>query len=148
MAVEIPAPADVRKGQAVPAFEVKTTDGKTVKFPQDYKGKVVLLDFWATWCGPCRSILPALDALHRKYHDKGVEIIGISSENLEELKAFQADGKHAYSLFNDVSRITTGKYQAFAYPTLVLIDRKGIIQRIEVGAHPAEAMEKWIQELL
>ena len=112
------------------------------------RGKVVVLDFWATWCGPCRSTIPALDALHEKYQKQGVEIIGISSENIEELKTFQAGGKHAYSLFNDISQITSRKYQAFAYPTLVLIDRKGTIQRIEVGAHPAAEMEKWIQELL
>jgi thiol-disulfide isomerase/thioredoxin len=111
-------------------------------------GKVVLLDFWATWCGPCKMTLPGLDALHKKYHDKGLEIIGISSENIDELKTFQAGGKHIYSLFNDVSRLSTNKYQAMAYPTLVLIDRKGTIQRIEVGAHPVAQMEKWILELL
>lgn len=111
-------------------------------------GKVVVLDFWATWCGPCRSTIPGLDALHKKYHDKGVEIIGISSENIEELKAFQTAGHQGYSLFNDISQITTRKYQAYAFPTLVLIDKKGIIQRIEVGAHPPEVMEQWIRELM
>jgi len=111
-------------------------------------GKVVVLDFWATWCGPCRSTIPGLDALHKKYHDKGVEIIGVSSENLEDLKAFQVAGHQGYSLFNDISQITTRKYQAYAFPTLVLIDKKGIIQRIEVGAHAPEDMEKWIQELM
>jgi thiol-disulfide isomerase/thioredoxin len=112
------------------------------------KGKVVILDFWATWCGPCRATIPALNALYTKYHGKGLEIIGISSESLKELQDFQAGGQQAYSLFNDVSQITTRKYQAFAYPTLVLLDRKGNISRIEVGAHPAEQMEKWILELL
>jgi thiol-disulfide isomerase/thioredoxin len=114
------------------------------------RGKVVLLDFWATWCGPCRSTIPGLDALHKKYHDKGVEIIGVSSENIEDLKSFQiaAAGKQGYSLFNDIGQITTHRYQAFAYPTLVLIDRKGIIQRIEVGAHPEDEVERWIRELI
>jgi thiol-disulfide isomerase/thioredoxin len=112
------------------------------------RGKVVLLDFWATWCGPCRATIPGLDALYRKYKGKGLEIIGVSSENLDELKAFNADGKQGYPLFNDVSALTTRKYQAFAYPTMVLIDRKGVIQRVEVGAHPADQMEKWILELL
>ena len=112
------------------------------------KGKVVLLDFWATWCGPCRRTIPALDALHRKYRGKGLEVIGISSEPLEELKAFQAQGKQGYSLFNDIGQVTTRRYQAYAYPTVVLLDRKGVVQRVEVGAHGAEDMEKWILELL
>jgi thiol-disulfide isomerase/thioredoxin len=112
------------------------------------KGKVVLLDFWATWCGPCRRTIPALDALHKKYQGKGLEVIGISSESLEELKAFQSQSKQGYSLFNDIGQVTTRRYQAYAYPTVVLLDRKGVVQRVEVGAHDAEDMEKWILELL
>jgi thiol-disulfide isomerase/thioredoxin len=148
-----PRPEDMRAitqmlvGSPAPALDGKYYSGDAGTLAKN-KGKVVLVDFWATWCGPCRATMPALDALYKKYKDKGLEIIGVSSESLEELKAFQAQGKQAYPMFNDVGKLTTNKYQSYAYPTLVVIDRKGIVQRIEVGAHPMAAMEKWILEYL
>ncbi len=148
-----PKPEDMRSltkmlvGSKAPELEGGYYGGDAGKLSANL-GKVVVLDFWATWCGPCRSVLPSLDALHRKYQGKGLRIIGVSSESLEELQAFQAAGKHSYYLFNDVAQLTTRRYQAFAYPTMVLIDRKGVIQRVEVGAHSAQDMENWILELL
>jgi thiol-disulfide isomerase/thioredoxin len=148
-----PRPEDMRSltqmlvGGPAPALDGKYYSGDAGALAGN-KGKVVLVDFWATWCGPCRMTLPSLDALYKKYHAKGLEIIGVSAESLEDLKAFQATAKLSYPLFNDVGHITTNQYQAYAFPTLAVIDKQGNIQRIEVGAHSQADIEKWIKEYL
>jgi peroxiredoxin len=112
------------------------------------KGKVVLMDFWATWCGPCRMTLPGLQSVYRRYREKGLVLIGVSSEDIETLKAFQAREGQDYPLMQDPGQLMMRDYSAFAYPTLVFIDRHGVIQRVEVGARSEEELDRWARELL
>ncbi|HLV79164.1 MAG TPA: TlpA disulfide reductase family protein [Chthonomonadaceae bacterium] len=75
---EILPPPDMSAGHKVLPFTIATTSGRTINFPSSYKGKVVLLDFWATWCGPCRAELPYLTKAYTKYHPQGFDVLGIS----------------------------------------------------------------------
>ncbi len=82
----IPTPPMHELGKAITPFSALDTSGKTVNFPADYKGKVVLLDFWATWCGPCMAEMPNVVSAYEKWHSKGFEILGVSLDNQESLK--------------------------------------------------------------
>jgi thiol-disulfide isomerase/thioredoxin len=84
MVAEIAPPPALAVGEKILSFEAKTMDGTPVSFPSSYKGKVVMLDFWATWCGPCVRELPNVIKAYEKYHDRGYEILGVSFDRANE----------------------------------------------------------------
>jgi thiol-disulfide isomerase/thioredoxin len=91
---EIQPPPDHSVGKKITPFKATRTDGTTVNFPADYKGKVVMLDFWATWCGPCMMEVPGLVKGYNEFHPKGLEILGISLDQAnagEKVKSVTAD---------------------------------------------------------
>ncbi len=121
-------------GKPAPSLAVQDTHGKTVRL-EEYRGKYVLLDFWATWCAPCVAELPNLKAAYEKYHDKGFEIVGVSlDETIEPLADFvKARGIPWRQVHNaTASGDLVGAYGISAIPATFLIAPDGTIVRLEL----------------
>ena len=131
-----------------PAWKLKDLDGKLVK-SSDFLGKVVILDFWATWCAPCKVEIPGFIALQKQYGEQGLVVIGVSldSQGPAIVKRFMAYLEMNYRVvLGDVALM-----QAFggtAIPTTVVINRAGKIVARHVGFTPRETFEKEIKPLL
>ena len=130
-----PAGPDLSPGQKAPIFTATRTDGKAVKFPTDYQGKVVLLDFWATWCGPCVAEIPNVVAAYEKYHAQGLEVLGISLDRegaAEKLATFTQEKHMPWPQVYDGkfwSAEVAKLYGIQGIPHMVLIDGStGVIQ--------------------
>lgn len=118
-------------GSLAPEFELPMPDGKILSL-KDLRGHVVLIDFWASWCGPCMDEMPNVKALYEKYHNQGLEVIGISMDNnkIKWEKAIEKAGLKWYhvSSLQGMKRCPVAKlYQVVAIPKLYIIDKEGII---------------------
>ncbi len=116
-----------------PALSFSTLDGKKIA-PKDLAGKVVLLDFWATWCAPCVKALPEIEAIAKRHADRPFEVISISADLSEEpLRAFLAEHSSTAPQIWDAKRELSERFEVHGYPTYLLIDPEGRVVLFKNG---------------
>lgn len=138
--------ADV--GQAAPPLKLPLAGGGEVDLAQ-YRGKVVLLNFWATWCPPCRAEMPVFERAHQQYRERGLVVLGVDlQERDEDILAFMREVGVTFPSAVDRTGEVARQWRATGLPTTVLIDRQGVIRDVRVGPFTDATLEERLAKLL
>ena len=137
-------------GTVAPDFVLKSSNGKNLKL-SEHRGEVVMINFWATWCGPCRQEMPLLNRLHEQYRKAGFTLLGVSVD--DKPQAAQEMARQlgvGFPVLFDSEKQVSRRYDVDAMPTTLIIDREGKVRYIHRGYRPGyEARyEEQIKELL
>ena len=133
-----------------PDFTLKTLDGTNLRLAEQ-TGDIMLINFWASWCGPCIQEMPALDKLAQKYQALGVQVWGVNVENdSTAAKAYLSKVKVAFPILFDVDNSVSKAYQVDAMPTTVILDKDGKVRAVHRGYQPGfeKKYENDIKQLL
>ena len=129
-AIDLIKPARV---QVAKDFVSPSPDGKSVKLA-DYRGKVVFLNFWATWCPPCREEMPAMERLYQRYRDKGLVVVAVSIDSeMVVIPPFVKQNKLTFPIGHDPKMALAERYGVRALPSSFLIDRQGNLAALAIG---------------
>ncbi|MBN6885678.1 thiol-disulfide isomerase/thioredoxin [Cytobacillus horneckiae] len=143
-------PVGLKEGELAPEIELVDINGDSFKL-SDYKGKAVLLNFWASWCGPCEAEMPYMEKLHKKYQEDDIEIIAVNMTRSEKVndapEKFVEKHDLTFTIPMDQEGVASKDYEIMAYPTSYFIDSDGVIRNKVLGALNEEYMEKELLRL-
>jgi len=136
LAVVIPPLSAAELRGKAPDFTLKSQSGKNIRL-SEYRGQVVLLNFWASWCGPCRQEMPLLEAMYKKYGKLGFTILGVNVEqDTSKAKSYLRDIKVSFPILFDTTNTASRLYNVTAMPTSIIIDRSGNMRFLHTGYKP------------
>lgn len=141
-------PLTVERDQLAPLFRLTTLDGVAMDLA-DTQGDVVLVNFWATWCPPCRAEMPVIEAAYQAHKDKGFRVLALDvREAQDEVAAYAQELGLSFPILLDQSGDVALAYRVQNLPRSFLIDRQGRVVRIHPGELTPETLERYLQELL
>ena len=138
------------KGRPAPDFVLKSISGDNLRL-SEYKGQVVMINFWATWCGPCRQEMPDLDALYKRYERFGFVLLGVNiDENDDKAQRMARELQISFPVLFDRDKEVSRLYQVDAMPTTVLIDQDGTVRHVHRGFRTGytETYQEQLRKLL
>lgn len=133
-----PSAYSVDVEQIAPDFTLEALSGPNLRL-QEYRGQVVLINFWASWCGPCRQEMPVLDRLHQRYEEAGFAVLGVNVEGKRApAEKIAKQSNVSFPVLIDASQSVSKKYDLEAMPSTVMVDRDGKIRYIHRGYKPGD----------
>jgi cytochrome c biogenesis protein CcmG/thiol:disulfide interchange protein DsbE len=134
--------------QPAPQIRLATVDGRQVAL-SDYRGRPVIVNFWASWCVPCRDEFPLLAAAHARYANDGLEILGvIHDDSSQSATAFAATYNARWPLLEDVDDVAWKAYHGAFVPVSYFIDRAGLVRAVSYGPPPSASLDEYIAKTL
>ncbi|MCB9422286.1 MAG: TlpA family protein disulfide reductase [Ardenticatenaceae bacterium] len=142
------APEVPEQGKSAPNFTSPVLSGGEVALA-DYSGDVVIVNFWATWCPPCKAEMPGINAFYERHQEEGLVVLAVNAKESESLvRPFIEASGFTFPVLLDPAGSVVNQYQIRSFPTTLIIDRDGVVRHIQVGMISEQELESIVAPLL